>query len=163
VETFLLSLHVVAAIILVGPLTVAVSLFPRYARAAQVAADHPPGNATTRNAAAAGLLHRISRAYAVVALSVPVAGVALAGRMHVLGDLWVVVSLALTVAAAVLLGVVVLPDQNRIMAVLDGAPEQATSACVPGGVGAAAPGLFALIWVVVVVLMVARPGSTTGV
>jgi hypothetical protein len=163
VETFLLSLHVVAAIILVGPLTVAVSLFRRYARAALVAAGHPPGIATTRNAAAAGLLHRISRTYAVVALSVPVAGVALAGRMHVLGDPWVVVSLALTVAAAVLLGVVVLPDQNRIMAVLDGAPEQATPACMPGGTGAAAPALFALIWVVVVVLMVARPGSTTGV
>jgi hypothetical protein len=26
-----------------------------------------------------------------------------------------------------------------------------------------APGVFALLWVVVVVLMVARPGSTTGI
>lgn len=52
----LLSAHVLAAIIFIGPVTVAVSLFPRYARqalgeAASSAASEP----------VARLLHRISR------------------------------------------------------------------------------------------------------
>ena len=154
VKEFLLSVHVVAAIVLVGPMTVAVSVFPRYARAA-LAPDGAPA------AALAGLLHRVSRGYAVLSLSVPVVGVALAGRMGVLGDVWVVVSLVLTIKAAVLLGTVVLPQQHRLLLAVN---RSRTSPVPPiGRLHALAPGLFALIWVVVVVLMVARPGSTTGV
>ena len=37
----LLSVHVLAAIVFIGPVTVAVSLFPRYAR--EAAGDGPPG------------------------------------------------------------------------------------------------------------------------
>ena len=161
----MLSVHVVAAIIFVGPLTVAVSLFPRYGRAALAPDDASSPAARNRAAAVAGLLHRMSRSYAVLGLSVPVAGIALAGRMNVLGDLWVTTSLALTVAAAGLLAAVVLPDQRRIMTVLD-APESLGEGAVPRrqpGPGAVAPGLFAAMWVAVVVLMVARPGSTTGI
>jgi hypothetical protein len=160
----MLSVHVVVAIIFVGPLTVAVSLFPRYGRAA-LAPDASSPAARNRAVAVAGLLHRMSRSYAVLGLSVPVAGIALAARMNVLGDLWVTTSLALTVAAAGLLAAVVLPDQHRIMTVLD-APESLGEGAVPRrppGPGAVAPGLFAVMWVAVVVLMVARPGSTTGI
>lgn len=159
-ETFLLSLHVVGAIIFVGPMTVAVSLFPRYARAAMAVGDRT----ADRSAAVTGLLHRISRAYAVLGLSVPVVGLALAARMGVLGDPWVVGSLALTLAAAALLATVVLPGQHRAMAVLDGPAPITPPGPVgrPPGCGAMAPGLFALTWVAVVVLMVARPGATTG-
>lgn len=150
----LLSLHVLAAIVFVGPVTVAVSLFPRYVREAG------PSSGTVT------LLHRISRVYAVLGLSVPVLGIALAGRLGVLGDAWVVVSLVLTVAAALVLALVVLPGQARLMAAVD--PPGA------GGVGVAertavlsrlamASGVFSLLWAVVVVLMVVRPGSTTGV
>ena len=52
------------------------------------------------------LLHRISRVYAVLGLSVPVLGVALATRLHVLGDVWLVASIVLTVAAAALLATI---------------------------------------------------------
>ena len=152
-ETVLLSVHVVLAIVLIGPMTVAVSLFPRYARAASVDADPPPPDTADRSAAVAAVLHRISRAYAMLGLSVPIGGLALASWMDVLGDTWVIVSLGFTVGAAVLLAAVVLPDQRRAMTL----PSVGTEP------RAWAPGVFALLWVVVVVLMVARPGSTTGI
>lgn len=153
--TFLLSLHVVLAIVLIGPMTVAVSLFPRYARGGSGDAE-----ATGRSAAVAAVLHRISRAYAVLGLSVPIAGLALASWMGVLGDAWVVASLVITVGAAALLAAVVLPDQHRAMAPPSRPDRPGAQRAEPR---AWAPGAFALMWVVVVVLMVARPGSSTGV
>ena len=164
----LLSLHVIAAIVFIGPVTVAVSLFPRYARLAL--AGDKCAEPVVR------LLHRISRVYAVLGLSVPVLGVALAVRLRVLGDAWLLVSIALTVAAAVLLAVAVLPAQQRAVALLDRAVVPARPAAAPDGAGDAAArwtagagrlamssGVFSLLWTVVVVLMVVRPGSTTGV
>ena len=153
-ETVLLSLHVVLTIVLIGPMTVAVSLFPRYARGA--GADDETAD---RSAAVAAVLHRISRAYAVLGLSVPVAGLALASRMGVLGDTWVLASIAITVGGAALLAAVVLPDQRRAMTP-PSAPDPAARRTEPR---VWAPGVFALMWVVVVVLMVARPGSSTGI
>ena len=60
----LLSAHVLAAIVFIGPVTMAVSLFPRYA--AQALDDHrSSAEPVTR------LLHRISRVYSVLGLAVP--------------------------------------------------------------------------------------------
>ena len=155
----LLSLHIVAAIVFVGPVTVAVSLFPRYARLA-LAGD--PGAV-----AVVGLLHRISRVYAVLGLSVPVLGIALATRLGVLGDGWLVVSIVLTVAAAVLLAAAVLPAQQQAVALLDAPVDPGRDVAATWTAGAArlamASGVFSLLWAVVVVLMVVRPGSTTRV
>ncbi|MGN9811277.1 DUF2269 family protein [Micromonospora sp. BQ11] len=155
----LLSVHVLAAIIFIGPVTVAASLFPRYGRAAL-------GGGDSRDAAVARLLHRISRGYAVLGLAVPAFGVATAVRLGVLTDTWLLVSITLTVLAALLLALVVLPAQQRVVATLDAPPEDATAAGAPPGVDlgrlSAASGVFALLWAVVVVLMVMRPGSTTG-
>ena len=156
----MLSLHVLAAIVFIGPVTVAVSLFPRYARAAL---DTAPGRREAVGVVT--LLHRISRVYAVLGLSVPVLGLALAVRLHVLGDLWLVASVVLTLAAALILALVILPGQTRLMA-----PIAAPNGDVLVGVRAAtlprlamASGVFSLLWAVVVVLMVVRPGSTTRV
>lgn len=55
-SAFLLSVHLVAAILAVGPIAVAASMFPPAARAA-AAADDPLGAATPR------LLHRITKVY----------------------------------------------------------------------------------------------------
>lgn len=58
----LLSVHVLAAIIFIG--SVAVSLFPRYARTALAVSDDPGADAdgtANRSAAVARVLHRISR------------------------------------------------------------------------------------------------------
>jgi hypothetical protein len=145
----LLIVHVIAGILFVGPVTVAASVFPRYAR--------------SRNVGAVDLLHRISLVYAVLSLAVPVFGVATALRMGVLGQAWVMVSSALTVVAAPVLAVAVLPAQRRVVAALhaaDGAPD--TTVPIPIQLGMYS-GFFALIWVAVVALMIIRPGSTTGV
>jgi hypothetical protein len=163
VETVMLSLHVVGAIALIGPMTVAVNLFPRHARAAR-GIGGPTHETAARSAAVASVLHGISRAYAVLGLSVPVAGLALAGRMGVVGDGWVVASLVITVGAAAILAAVVLPDQHRAMAALitEHPPGRPASTRL-SGLRASAPAGFAVLWVIVVVLMVARPGATTGI
>lgn len=170
----LLSAHVLAAIIFIGPVTVAVSLFPRYAGRALVEASGGPLVAVADRRSSAEpvtrLLHRISRVYSVLGLAVPVLGLALALRMGVLGDPWLVASVVLTVAAAVLLAAVVLPAQHRAVALLDAGPGDGpeVASSVARWVGGAkrlglSSGVFALLWAVVVVLMVVRPGSTTGV
>lgn len=90
--------------------------------------------------------------------SVPVFGIATGAQLGVLGDPWLVVSLALTAGAAALLALVVLPGQARVVAGLRAAEPVRVAPRL-----AAASGVFALTWAVVVVLMIVRPGSTTGV
>jgi hypothetical protein len=154
----LLAAHVLAAVVFVGPVTVAASTFPRYARAAAAGGTH--AGAALASAAA---MHRISRVYAVLAVAVPVLGVATASAMEVLGQSWVVVSMALTVGAGLVLALAVVPRQRRVLGlVASPAATVDTLARLLGGL-AAATGVFNLVWAVVVVLMILRPGSTTGV
>jgi hypothetical protein len=173
VSKLLLSAHLLAAIVFIGPVMVAVSLFPRYAGQALVEASRRLVGAVDDHRSSvepvARLLLRISRVYSVLGLAVPVLGLALAIRMRVLGDAWLLASIFLTVVAAVLLAAVVLPAQHRTRALLDGEPgdEPASASAVERWVAGAkrlsmSSGVFALLWAVVVVLMVVRPGSTTG-
>ncbi|MFF3645879.1 hypothetical protein [Streptomyces sp. NPDC002564] len=157
---FLLSVHVLAAILAVGSITVAASMFPRYALRALGAAGS--GDAD-RSPGIAALLHRICRAYAVAGLAVPVFGIATAARLGVLTDAWLIASLLLTTAAAALLALAVLPGQRRLLALAD----DGSGAAPPGARPAAArlamlTGVFNLLWATVTVLMIVRPGSTTG-
>jgi hypothetical protein len=148
----LLSLHVIVAIVAVGPVTVAASLFPRTAREAAAA----PGDAGPR--ASLRTLHRICRVYALLALLVPAFGLATAGAMGVLGDGWLTASIFVTGAAGFVLAGFVLPLQERILRELDApAAVDATAARLAMTVG-----LFNLLWATVTVLMIVRPGSTTG-
>ena len=138
---FLLAVHVLAAILLVGPVAVAASLFPRFAT---------PSGGGGHDVAA--LLHRVCRSYAAVGVVVPVFGIATAARLGVLTETWLVVSVVLTAAAAAVLGLRILPAQRRL---LGASAEKATGLMT-------ATGVFNLLWAVVVVLMILRPGSTTG-
>ena len=113
----------------------AASIFPRYTETAPVAV----------------VLHRICVTYAVVGVGVPLLGIATAVAMGVLTDAWVLVSIALTVVAAAILVAGILPAQR---AVLGGAPV---------GRLAMTTGMVNLIWVAVTILMIVRPGSSTGV
>jgi hypothetical protein len=151
VNKFLLAVHVIVAIVAVGPITVAASMFPPVVRRALAGAGGEVG--TLR------LLHRICRVYAVVAVAVPVFGIATASGMGVLGDTWLIVSLVLTVVAAVVLGALVLPRQEAILAGFDAAGTVAERASVRL---AMVTGVFNLLWAAVTVLMIVRPGSTTG-
>lgn len=149
----LLAVHVLAAILVVGPVAVAASLFPRAA-----ASSVDPG--------VAALLHRICRGYAAVGVVVPAFGIGAGAALGVLTDAWLVASVLLTAAAAAVLGRLVLPGQRLLLA---GAGAGGSSAPASGsGVAMRGPGLvlatgvFNLLWAVVVVLMILRPGSTAG-
>ncbi|MFF8952984.1 hypothetical protein ACF09I_29850 [Streptomyces sp. NPDC014940] len=145
---FLLAVHVIAAIVAIGPVTVAASMFPPAARRALTAPDDDRAAETLR------LLHRICRVYAVVGVVVPVFGFATASGMHVLGSAWLIVSIALTALAALVLGALVLPAQG---ALVEGGGSRGNTARL-----AMFTGVFNLLWAAVTVLMIVRPGSTTG-
>jgi len=153
----LLAVHVLAAILVVGPVAVAASLFPR---AATSGIGRGTGEAAGPQFETAGLLHRVCRAYAAVGVVVPVFGIATGAQLGVLGDPWLLVSLLLTVVAAALLGARILPAQRSLL----GSAGERASTAVAARVRALimATGVFNLLWAVVVVLMIVRPGSTTG-
>ncbi|MEU6547845.1 DUF2269 family protein [Streptomyces sp. NPDC046859] len=150
--TFLLTLHVLAAIVAVGPVTVAASMFPPAARRVP-AADGAVAVGTVR------LLHRICRVYAALGISVPVLGLATALAMGVLGSGWLITSITLTAAAAGLLIAFVLPGQHELLEELDAGRTVERPATVRL---ALFTGVFNLLWATVTVLMIVRPGSTTG-
>ncbi|MER5449725.1 DUF2269 family protein [Streptomyces sp. NPDC002764] len=145
----LLTLHVLAAIMAVGPVAVAASMFPPAARRADgEAAVH-----TVR------LLHRICRVYSGIGIAVPALGFATAAAMGVLGSGWLIASITLTAVAAGLLIAFVLPHQDELLVELDaGRPAER-----PVTVRLAMfTGVFNLLWAAVTVLMIVRPGSTAG-
>ncbi|MFD0690516.1 hypothetical protein [Actinomadura fibrosa] len=146
----LLSVHVLAAILAIGPIAVAASLFPRYAR--QAAAEGGEGAGTV------AFLHRTCRAYTVVGAAVPAFGLATGASLGVLGDAWLIASIVLTAAAAAILVLAIVPGQRRLLAP---SPDAAVAGRAVSRL-AMATGVFNLLWAVVVVLMIVRPGSTTG-
>lgn len=154
--TPVLILHVVAALIFLGPVTFAVSAFPKSALAAHNGEEHAAGRAQ--------LLHRISSTYGMLSLLVPLLGVAVMftemsywreGRFHA--------SIALSVVAWIILLLLILPRQRKAMGslnLLDVADrdededfsgvdwEKNTKLMNIFG------GVFSLLWVIVAVLMV---------
>lgn len=155
---FLLSVHVLAAIVAIGPVTVAASMFPAVARRGLT------GPAPGDDLAVLRSLHRICRLYAVVGIMVPVFGLATASSLNVLGTAWLIISIVLTVAAAGVLVLLVLPRQQSILAALPNSspPNTAPAAREPARL-AMYTGMFNMLWAVVTVLMIIRPGSTTRV
>lgn len=187
VTKLLLAVHVLAAIVAIGPVTVAASMFPAAIRRG----DGP----------ALRTLHRICRVYAALGIVVPVFGLATATSLGVLGDAWLITSIVLTAIAAAVLGLLILPAQaatltgevrpteaiacpddipsgsaavrnDRTTGTRDGeiSPERASVVVADKRAGGAAAarrlgmvtGVFNLLWATVVVLMIVRPGSTTG-
>ena len=157
--TLLMTVHVVAALVLLGPITVATSLFPRYGR--EALAD-PSGHASAYGLVRA--MHRITVGYSVAAIAVPVFGLATALAEHVLGQAWLLAAMGLTVIAAALLAGVVIPAQRRVLAGLDSRAQPGSgdrSVVISAGLAklTMTAGLFALTWVTVAVLMVTQPGG----
>lgn len=153
-EAVLLALHVVAGILFVGPAAVAVSLFPRFAPVAAGAgagagaAERRPGE---RSVGAAAVLHRVSRVYGTIAIVVPVVGIALAFVQERIGEIWITVAMVLTAVAGGILALQIVPRQREALA----SPDDGTQLRRLGMLA----GIFNLLWLVVVVLMILRPGS----
>jgi hypothetical protein len=147
-EAFLLSLHVVAGILFVGPASVAVSIFPRFAPQSTGSVSSAPDERSERVAL---LLHRITRGYGTLALIVPAIGIALALVQGRIGEIWITVAMALTAVSGGLLALQIVPRQRDALDnPSDGRPLRRLTVL---------SGLFNLTWVAVVVLMIVRPGS----
>jgi hypothetical protein len=152
VEGLLLSVHVLAGIVFVGGSAVAASLFPRYAPiAATVPAGAPAEAAGERNEAVAVLLHRITRVYGLLGIVVPVVGIALGIVQGRMAEIWINIAMLLTAAAGLLLALVIYPRQKAALAEPDGGARLRSLAMFAG--------IYNLLWAVVVVLMIVRPGA----
>nr|WP_236705951.1 protease [Frankia sp. ACN1ag] len=217
VTKFLLSVHVLAAIVAIGPVTVAASMFPPAARAALAR----PGD--EHSAGIARVLYRICGIYSALGLLVVVFGFFTAQSLDVLGQTWLMVAIALTGLAALVLAFAILPAQRNLIDEITAASaarvagsgagtdtDTGSGEASPGGAPAAGAvsamdlptadmpttslpasrvaaaldsgaatgngialartkrlamtaGIFNLLWATVTVLMILRPGSTTGV
>jgi uncharacterized membrane protein len=140
VRNILLFLHVAGAVLLLGPTTMATSRFARHATRGELTE-------------AVGA-RRTSRAYGTASVAVPALGFVLAARNQSFDQTWVQLAIGLFVAGAVLLGAVHLPAQRVALDRLE-CGESVTTA-VAGRLRASA-GLYALSWVAIVWLMVAKP------
>ncbi|WP_327351551.1 hypothetical protein [Streptomyces sp. NBC_01304] len=176
----LLSVHVLVAILAVGSITVAASMFPRYALQAVGIEGEGEGEAEGqgeaggqgpdgRAAGIAALLHRVCRGYALAGLAVPVFGIATGAQLGVLTDAWLIASLALTTIAAALLALAILPGQQRLLALAESSSGSLSEDAPPRETARPTAsrltmltGIFNVLWAAVVVLMIVRPGSTTG-
>lgn len=163
----LLSLHVLAAVLAIGPVAVAASMFPAALRRIDGAAAEggdPAGPGDPGALAGLRQLHRVCRVYAGIGVAVPVFGFATAGSLGVLGSAWLITSILLTAVAAGVLALLILPAQDGALAAATGAaPGALAGLAAPARRLAMLTGVFNLLWATVTVLMVVRPGSTTGV
>jgi hypothetical protein len=150
VGPLLLVVHIAAAVLFLGPATVASSLFPG-AVPVDPGEEPPRPRDARRDAGVARVLHRISRVYGALALVVPVAGLVLGLLWNKFGQAWLVVALCGTAVAGVLYAVRIVPAQAAALA---HPPTRRDVASL-----SATAGVFALLWVVVLVLMVLQPGA----
>ena len=143
-RTLLLTGHVLAAVLFLGPFTVAASAFPRHARRAH---DDAQAHGAAREA------HRISRSYGTNSLAVPVLGVALAADGNWWAQTWLQVAIALTVGWVVVFFAAVLPTQRRVLDSIDTArPADEHIARLHTFAG-----IHALLWTASLALMVIKP------
>ena len=152
--TFLIFLHVVAAILLLGPVVVSTSMFPR-----QVAESRPGGEEATGRAS---VLYRITKTYGMLSLLVPLLGGAvLASDWETYkANYWFHTAIVLSVIAwAILLGMVI-PQQRKMMGTLGALPaadadpaDQTTNFEKSKAKATAGAGIFNLLWMLTLILM----------
>lgn len=155
-QSVLLSVHVLAGILFVGGSAVAVSLFPRYAKPVPADGGGEDGGGEGEkgsggNRAVALLLHRITRVYGALGLIVPTVGIVLALTQDRMTEVWVVTAMVLTAVAGGLLALQIYPRQRDALASSADSGELRTLKMLSG--------IFNLLWTVVVVLMIVRPGA----
>lgn len=140
-----------AGILFVGPIAVVVSLFPRYALVVEGAAVR---HLHDRSERVARVLHRVTCVYGLLAIVVPVVGLTLAIVQGRMGEIWITIAMVLTEAAGALLALQIAPRQRDALATPDSGMQLRRLGMLAG--------VFNLLWAVVVVLMIVRPGSEYG-
>ena len=143
-DKFVTFLHVGAAIFLIGPVTAVTMVAPRAIRSGDA------GLALLR------WLHRSTRLYGLLSLLVFGLGLWLVpASHHKWGEFWLSSSMTLFVVAWALLFGLVERDQRHAVAHIAAGED----ASVKAGRIAGVSGAVAAIWVVILVLMVWRPGG----
>jgi uncharacterized membrane protein len=140
---FLMTLHVVAAIFIIGPLVATMNGGARVLRGGDTAQLRS--------------LARLVTIYGRSSLLVVVFGAALVQKKYDndWGDAWIIVSLVLYVVATALVVGLLAPLLHRAAAGGDGAAALAGRAAMVAGIGS-------LCYVAIAVLMVYRPGGSGG-
>ena len=158
--TILIVFHVLAAVLFLGPVTVAISTFQTQAVKAQ-AGD-------TRAAGAASILHKLTNVYGMLAALVPLLGVGIMmtdsaywsdGRFHI--------AITLAVIAWLILLFLIIPRQKKMMGslgLLDAADHDPESDVLPAekfdktkSQLSMFGGIFSLLWVIMLILMYWSP------
>ncbi|AZA13285.1 DUF2269 domain-containing protein [Corynebacterium choanae] len=157
-NNLVLILHVVTALLFIGPVTVAVSLFPRIGKAALAATPASPSHGGLQ------VLLAISRTYALLSLLVPALGLGIMfiepayfqqPRFHA--------AIALSVVAWLVLLLLVVPAQRKFaQAIGAGDPDMDPVTAADATVNTTAllkkvtigGGVFNLLWLISAVLMV---------
>ncbi|MCS4489849.1 DUF2269 family protein [Corynebacterium sp. ES2794-CONJ1] len=146
-------LHILTAVLFLGPITVAVSSFHTQAFKAK--------DGDLQAAGAAKVLHKTTQTYAILSLLVPLLGFALMFT----GDYWSEgryhASIALSVIAWALLLFLIIPRQKNMLGALNLLPadEQSTKTFSVADWNRAKSqlsmfgGIFAALWVIVFILM----------
>jgi hypothetical protein len=147
VGAVLIVIHIAAAILFIGPASVASSMFPGY-----VPVESNTDSRHPRSSQVAVALHRISRVYGVLSLIVPAAGIALAVAFGKFTEPWLIIAMGLTAVAGVLFATRIVPAQASALS-------SPPSLHLVGRLGALT-GVFNLLWLAVLVLMILRPGDT---
>jgi uncharacterized membrane protein len=142
-HTLLLTLHVVAAVFLIGPLVAAANQASRALSAADV-----------------GTLRSVSRTvttYGWASLAVGVLGAPLAQRRYgqTFGEAWLLVSLILFVLASAIVIGLLAPLLRRAV----GTAQSGSATAALAGRAAALGGIASLLYVAVTVLMAWQPGG----
>lgn len=142
IQHLIVSLHVLAAILLVGPLVFTISATPRAIR--------------TGGAATLRFLVATTRVYAYGSIVVLLLGLgSVRSKYHMsFGQTWVWVSIVLFVVALGLVTGVVLPAQRKALRLLD---EGASANDLLPTIGAAA-GIASLLFAAITFLMIYQPG-----
>lgn len=155
--TILILLHVLAAILFLGPVTVAVSSFHARAYAAHGGDEQAKGAATT--------LYKVTQTYGNLSLLVPLIGFAVMftgddywsdGRFHA--------SIALSVVAWVILYFLIYPRQKKMMGALglldadelEGQSFEITDWDKAKSLLSMFGGIFSLLWVMIAILMLVK-------
>lgn len=152
--TFFTALHVVAAIILLGPVVVSTSMFPKQAVEARTGGEEATGRAS--------VLHKVTNTYGMLSVLVPLLGglVMATDWSTYKTNYFLHTAIILSVIAWGLLFLMVIPQQRAIMGSLgalspaEGDVSDAASNFEKAKAKAAAgAGIFNLLWLLTFILM----------
>ncbi|MDY5785735.1 DUF2269 domain-containing protein [Corynebacterium sp.] len=152
--TILIFAHVAAAILLLGPVMVATSMFPSVATAANAGGEEATGRAS--------ILHTITSRYGVLSVLVPLLGGAVLAFNwdYFKTNYWLHTAIIVSVIAWAVLFAMVVPQQRKMMGSLgalspaDADPSDRTANFEGSKAKAAAgAGIFNLLWFIALILM----------